>query len=60
MRGYLSSLFLLAALWGSSYFFIKVGVEDVAPAVLICGRTLVARRNPAWRRNRDARPGAGA
>ena len=42
MRGYLSSLFLLAALWGSSYFFIKVGVEDVAPAVLICGRTLVA------------------
>jgi len=42
MRGYLPRLFLLAALWGSSYFFIKVGVEDVAPAVLMAGRTLLA------------------
>lgn len=42
MRGYLPRLLLLAALWGSSYFFIKVGVEDVAPAVLMCARTLLA------------------
>ena len=42
MRGYLPRLFLLAALWGSSYFFIKVGVDDVAPAVLMAGRTLLA------------------
>jgi drug/metabolite transporter (DMT)-like permease len=42
MRGYLPRLFVLAALWGSSYFFIKVGVDDVAPAVLMAGRTLLA------------------
>ena len=42
MRGYLPRLFLLAALWGSSYFFIKIGVDDVAPTVLMAGRTLLA------------------
>ncbi len=42
MRGYLPRLLLLAALWGSSYFFIKIGVDDVAPAVLMAGRTLLA------------------
>jgi drug/metabolite transporter (DMT)-like permease len=41
-RGYLGWLLLLAALWGSSYLFIKVGVDEVAPAVLMCGRTLLA------------------
>ena len=41
-RGYFPLLLLLAALWGSSYFFIKVGVEDVAPSVLMAGRTLLA------------------
>jgi drug/metabolite transporter (DMT)-like permease len=41
-RGYVGWLLLLAALWGSSYFFIKIGVEHVAPAVLMCGRTLLA------------------
>ena len=42
MRGYLPRLLLLAALWGSSYFFIKVGVDDVEPTVLMAGRTLLA------------------
>ena len=42
MRGYLPRLFLLAALWGSSYLFIKVGVDDLEPSVLMVGRTLLA------------------
>ena len=41
-RGYVPRLLLLAALWGSSYFFIKVGVEHVEPAVLMAGRALLA------------------
>jgi drug/metabolite transporter (DMT)-like permease len=41
-RGYVPRLLLLAALWGSSYFFIKVGVDDVEPTVLMAGRTLLA------------------
>jgi drug/metabolite transporter (DMT)-like permease len=33
---------LLAALWGASYSFIKVGVETVPPVTLIAARTLIA------------------
>jgi drug/metabolite transporter (DMT)-like permease len=40
-RGYVPMLLLLAGLWGSSYFFIKVGVGHVEPAVFMCGRTLL-------------------
>ncbi len=41
-RGYVPLLLLLSALWGSSYFFIKVGVDDVEPTVLMAGRALLA------------------
>jgi drug/metabolite transporter (DMT)-like permease len=41
-RGYIAHVLLLAALWGSSYFFIKVGVDDLQPAVLMFGRTILA------------------
>jgi len=35
-------LFLLAAIWGASYLFIKVAVEDIEPAPMMATRTLVA------------------
>jgi drug/metabolite transporter (DMT)-like permease len=35
-------LLLLAALWGASYTFIKIGVETIPPLTLIAGRTLIA------------------
>jgi drug/metabolite transporter (DMT)-like permease len=41
-RGYVPWLLLLSGLWGSSYFFIKVGVEDMEPTVLMSARCLVA------------------
>ena len=34
-RRYLFLLLVLGAIWGSSYLFIKVGVRDLSPAVLI-------------------------
>jgi drug/metabolite transporter (DMT)-like permease len=43
VRRYWPLLLVLASLWGSSYLFIKVGVEGgLPPAVLMCGRTLLA------------------
>ncbi|MGE0006989.1 MAG: DMT family transporter [Parvibaculaceae bacterium] len=38
----LALLALLATLWGSSYTFIKIGVETIPPVTFIAGRTLVA------------------
>jgi drug/metabolite transporter (DMT)-like permease len=35
-------LFLLAAIWGASYLFIKVAVEDVEPAPMMAIRALLA------------------
>ena len=35
MRGYVPLLLLLAAIWGSSYLFIRVAVRDVAPAAMV-------------------------
>src|SRR5262249_23658105 len=35
-------LVVLAALWGASYTFIKIGVETLPPVTLIAGRTLIA------------------
>jgi drug/metabolite transporter (DMT)-like permease len=35
-------LFALAAIWGASYLFIKVAVEDIEPAPMIAFRALVA------------------
>jgi drug/metabolite transporter (DMT)-like permease len=41
-RGYVPLLLLLAALWGASYLFIKVGVRDFEPTVLMTLRLLIA------------------
>ena len=38
----LALLLTLATLWGSSYTFIKVGVETIPPVTLIAARTLTA------------------
>ena len=35
-------LFLLAAIWGVSYVFIKVAIEDIEPAPLMAARALLA------------------
>src|SRR5258708_39883810 len=33
-------LFALALIWGASFLFIKVAVQEVTPAVLVAGRLL--------------------
>jgi drug/metabolite transporter (DMT)-like permease len=33
---------LLSALWGASYLFIKLGLEDLSPAMVVFGRTALA------------------
>jgi drug/metabolite transporter (DMT)-like permease len=42
MRGYWPLLLLLASIWGASYLFIKVAVEDIPPAAMTDIRLLVA------------------
>jgi drug/metabolite transporter (DMT)-like permease len=42
VRGYLTVLFALSAIWGSSYMFIKVGLRDFAPAMLVDLRLALA------------------
>ena len=42
VRRYWPMLFLLAAIWGASYLFIKLAVEDIEPAPMMAARTLVA------------------
>jgi drug/metabolite transporter (DMT)-like permease len=42
VRGYWPLLFLLAAIWGASYLFIKLAVEDIEPAPMMAARMLVA------------------
>ncbi len=52
-RTYAVLLFVLGAIWGSSYLFIKVGVRDLSPAALIEVRLLCAAPVLlvfAWRR----------
>jgi drug/metabolite transporter (DMT)-like permease len=39
---YLPSVLLLAAVWGASYLFIKVGVRDFQPPTLMAARLLIA------------------
>jgi drug/metabolite transporter (DMT)-like permease len=41
-RAYLPSLLLLSAIWGASYLFIKVAVEEMEPAALMALRLLLA------------------
>jgi drug/metabolite transporter (DMT)-like permease len=41
-RRYVPLLLSLSALWGASYLFIKVGVRDLAPTVLVELRLLLA------------------
>ena len=42
MNRYWPLLLLLAAVWGASYLFIKVGVDGIAPAPLMAARALIA------------------
>jgi drug/metabolite transporter (DMT)-like permease len=35
-------LFTLAAIWGASFLFIKIGLQDVSPATLVLGRLILA------------------
>src|SRR5688572_27238621 len=42
MARYWPLLFLLAAIWGASYLFIKLAVEDMEPAPMMAFRTIVA------------------
>ena len=42
MRGYVLMLGILAASWGASYLFIKVAVEDLEPAPMMCLRLILA------------------
>jgi drug/metabolite transporter (DMT)-like permease len=41
-RRALALLLILAALWGSSYMFIKIGLEDLSPAWVVFVRTALA------------------
>jgi drug/metabolite transporter (DMT)-like permease len=40
-RRYLIMLLALAAIWGSSFMFIKVAVRELAPAEVVFGRVLI-------------------
>jgi len=42
VQRYWPLIFLLAAIWGASYLFIKVAVEDIPPAPMMAARALVA------------------
>ena len=35
-------LLVLASIWGSSFMFIKVGLRQLEPSVLVCGRLVLA------------------
>ena len=42
MRAYLTLLLTLAAVWGASFMFIEIALEDLAPTTLMAGRLLIA------------------
>lgn len=42
MRAYWPSILLLASMWGASYLFIKLAVDDIPPAAMTEIRVLVA------------------
>lgn len=41
-RSYVPLLFTLAAIWGASYLFIKVAVDEIEPAPMMAARLLIA------------------
>lgn len=41
-RGYPTTLLALAAIWGSSFLFIKIAVDELSPSATMLGRCLVA------------------
>jgi len=41
-RRHLLMLLALSAIWGSSFMFIKVGVEELEPSTLVAGRLVLA------------------
>jgi drug/metabolite transporter (DMT)-like permease len=65
---YAPMLFLLAAVWGASYLFIKVAVDEVAPAPMMAFRTLLAAAvlityvvwRFGWERTRSSHGARGA
>ena len=42
MRAYLTLLLSLAAIWGASFMFIEIALDDLEPTTLMAGRCLVA------------------
>lgn len=41
-RGYVPTLLLLALIWGSSFMFIELAIDDLSPAATMTGRLVVA------------------
>jgi drug/metabolite transporter (DMT)-like permease len=41
-RGYVAPLLLLAAIWGSSFMFIEIALDNLSPAATMAGRLLFA------------------
>jgi drug/metabolite transporter (DMT)-like permease len=41
-RGYVPTLLLLALIWGSSFMFIEIALDDLSPAATMTGRLVVA------------------
>ena len=56
-RGYVPLMLLIALIWGASYLFIKVAVEEMSPAVMsYCGSCWRLRFSSAtWAHGRDTR-----
>ena len=42
MRSYLALLLALAAIWGASFMFIEIALDDLEPTTLMAGRLVVA------------------
>ena len=42
MRAYLTLLLSLAAVWGASFMFIEIALDDLEPTTLMAGRLLIA------------------
>lgn len=42
MRGYVTLLLTLAAIWGASYMFIEIALRDLEPTTLMAGRLVIA------------------